>query len=191
MDLCAAIFFGIIIFEYIHNTHSSKSTIKNSIIASVIGVFLLFIVYATFIYIGAKYSILLNDVPKEQMLMVITQKAVGRLAIPIASVTILTACLTTAIALIDLVVNWVADMLKIKPEKRGIVIIAVVATSFAFTLFGFNTLTTFLSIILFVLYPGLIAITIANIIDYALSTNTVRPAFWLACISSFIYNIMF
>ncbi|MBQ4874928.1 MAG: branched-chain amino acid transport system II carrier protein [Rickettsiaceae bacterium H1] len=189
MDLCAAIFFGIIAFDHIKKTSTEENIIKNSIISFSIGLFLLFSVYAFFIYIGEKYSHFLSNIPREQMLIEITRHTIGRFSGPVVAATILIACLTTAIALVNLVANWFADELKIL--KRKYCIILVIIISFVFALFGFNSLTKMLETILFFLYPALIAITIANIIDYSFNIKTVKWAFNFACLISLIYNLIF
>ncbi len=191
MDLCAAIFFGIIIFEYMKNSVGKQDIVHNSIIASIFGSALLCLVYIFFIYIGSKYHDTLVGIPKEKMLIEVTQKIFNNmLAIPVVSITILIACLTTAIALVDLVSNWISETLKLNDKHRNYVIILVLAVSFICTLFGFNALTNFLANILSILYPALITVTIANIIDYSFKTNLVRPMFLVACIASAIYNFI-
>ena len=189
MDLCAAIFFGMIACDHIKNISSEKDITKNGIISFTIGLVLLFLVYALFIHIGAKYSDLLTNIPREQMLIVATKKAVGKFASPVIATTILIACLTTAISLVDLVANWAADELRVLKRKYGIVL--VTAISFIFTLSGFNSLTKFLGTVLFFLYPALIAITVANIIDYIFNIKIVNWSFWIALVFSLTYNFIF
>lgn len=189
MDLCAAIFFGAITFDYIKNISGDEKIITSGIISFSIGLFLLFLVYAAFVYIGSKYSTLLMHLPREQMLIAVTHTTLGRLAAPAVALTIVIACLTTAIALVDLVVEWIVN--EFNMLKRQHAVLYVVSLSFIFALFGFHKLTMALGLILSYLYPSLITITLANIIDNVFSLNLVRASFWVAFIVTIAYNALF
>ncbi len=187
MDLCAAIFFGVIAYESIKNMNGTKSIFCSGIISFSIGMFLLFLVYAFFVYIGAKNSNILIDVARENMLSVVVHRVIGSSYTAIVlAITVFLACLTTAIALVDLVANWLSNSLNFIKRKYAVIII--VFLSFIFALFGFTGLTNFLSIALLFLYPALVAVTIAAIFDSIFNIKVVKYVFWIVCCLNLAYN---
>ncbi|KYH12784.1 branched-chain amino acid transport system II carrier protein [Neorickettsia sp. 179522] len=179
MDACAAIFFAKIILDHFKKEVPESDVLNYSLLSSIFGFFLLGIVYAALLFLGAKYAIALNEIPKANLFNSLTCLVVGKASSVVVAFTVFFACLTTVIALVQLVSKWLTERAGIdfKLSVCGTVICSMISASF-----GFQTLTTLLISILSLLYPALIVLILCNLASgYCQHMRRYSPMiFWLA-----------
>ncbi|MBN8827422.1 MAG: branched-chain amino acid transport system II carrier protein [Sphingobacteriia bacterium] len=164
MDLLAAFFFSSVMFKQIQSTHNPESgIIKLALKSSLIGASLLSFVYLGFVYLGAHYKTIVADVTPELILPSISFHLLGEKAVVIISIIILLSCLTTAVALNNIYARYLTKLFKLNDNKFPIVLCLTTGASFFASLFDFKGISSFLSPVLEVTYPGLIALTILSI----------------------------
>ncbi|WP_238522992.1 branched-chain amino acid transport system II carrier protein [Neorickettsia risticii] len=186
MDACAAIFFAKIILDYFKKEVPEGNALNYSLLSSILGFFLLGIVYAALLFLGAKYATNLNEIPKASLFNSLTSLVAGKASSVVVAFTVFFACLTTVIALVQLVSKWLTERTGIdfRLSVCGIVICSMISASF-----GFRALTTFLVGILSLLYPALIVLILCNLASS--SSQYVRKysptIFWLvAAVSAYV-----
>lgn len=196
MDLLAAFFFSGAALEYLKYAHEGVETKKELILegikASMIGITLLAIVYGGFVILGAQYAPILKTVAPEQMLTQIAGQALGVFAIPIMAVTVLLACLTTLIVLVNLFAEFTHEhILKTRYDIHWS-IIATLLITFLVSLFGFYTLAVWIDKALSFAYPALIAFALASIICDLAHWNhkVVQRVFYLSLIIVILYHVL-
>ncbi len=180
MDLMAAFFFGVSIAVYIKNKEEHHKFDKRqirliAIWSSIIGGVLLSIVYFGFVYLGAKYSFDLAEIPAERLIVHVADITLGGVARPLAAVTIFMACFTTAVVLTQIFCDYIKQ--NISSKKNNFALQGTVLISYAISLCGFEAISVYLSKILGVLYPGIITIAVANLVTKH-HTNRKKYIFW-------------
>lgn len=168
MDLFAAFFFSSFIFSQIKqglpHLKTDHEVAKFAIKPSLLGAFLLFLMYAGFVFLGAHYSHLIADVSPELLLPTIAQHTIGKNATLVVSIAITLSCLTTAIALNNIYARYICSELKLKDNKFIIILFLTTTLSFVVSLLDFKGIAKILGPILDVSYPGLVALTILCLI---------------------------
>lgn len=195
MDLLAAFFFSAATVAYIHDylgkNEKQSELVKLSVKASLLGAGLLGVVYVGFILLGAGFSDSLKSVEPAQYLVAVAQETVGSLAAPVASITIILACLTTATILTMLFADFLREDILHKKIPNQIALIITLVISFFVSMVGFESLANWIANILEVAYPALIALTVANIVKKLWQVDCSRWAFWITffvTLSLFIYK---
>ncbi|MDF3034025.1 MAG: hypothetical protein K0R76_979 [Alphaproteobacteria bacterium] len=182
MDLMAAFFFSSTIVYYLRSHLSAeedpKVLIKMSIGASLIGAFLLSVVYIGFVWLGAKYAPYLQDAQPEHLLVAIGGHALGHFAKPVIAVILAVGCLATAVILSTLFVDFLQEDVAKGRLGRPRAIFITMAVTFTVSLLGFSKLMILLGKILDIAYPALIALAIMNILSKLTPYNGTRWAFW-------------
>ncbi|MEQ9116459.1 MAG: branched-chain amino acid transport system II carrier protein [Rickettsiales bacterium] len=166
MDLMAAFFFGVSISFYLikkqkENQLSGNEFKKTIVGSSIIGGGLLGVIYVGFVYLGGKYSFDLATISSEKLIVHLADITLGGVARPIAAVTIFMACFTTAIVLTQTFCKYIEQNI-FKSESRYI-LQGTVLISFLISLFGFKAISVYLAQILGIMYPGIIAIALLNL----------------------------
>lgn len=183
MDLMAAFFFSSAIVIYLRNNLGSDSDrqtlLRLSIMASLTGALVLSLVYIGFVALGARYASLLTTVQPEAMLVVIAQYALGTYALPIISLTMVVACLATAVILATLFVDFLhGDIMQQKMTSPQSIFLSLGIT-FCVSLLGFSRICEFLGTILEVAYPALIVLAITNICNKLFDIQQGKLPFWI------------
>lgn len=167
MDLFAAFFFSSLIFNRIKSilpeTNDNRIIIKAALSPSIAGALMLAIVYLGFVFLGAHYGDLIQNVEPELMLPTIATYALNPSAAFIIGIAIIVSCLTTAVALNNIYARYLIDTLKLKPSYFPLMLAGTTAISFFISLLDFKGIAAFLAPALEVSYPGLIALTILSI----------------------------
>lgn len=167
MDLFAAFFFSALVFKQIQailpNTDDHRLIIKTALKPSIIGAAMLSAVYLGFVFLGAHYSNLLQNVDSELMLPTIATYTLGSSAAFIIGGAIIFSCLTTAVALNNIYARYLLNTLKLKQTYFPIILLGTTLISFGVSLLDFKGIASFLAPALEVSYPGLIALTILSI----------------------------
>jgi LIVCS family branched-chain amino acid:cation transporter len=168
MDLVAAFFFACTIYDYLKTQSQSKSKpdlLRMGVQASLVGAFLLSLVYVGFIMLGAKFAPVLQGVAPESMLVVIAEKTLGYYAMPVVALTLAVSCLATATVLAALFVDFLQEDLSQNRLSRPQSIILTLLTAYGLSLFGFKTICGWLGTILEWIYPFLVVFAIFQILS--------------------------
>lgn len=162
MDLLAAFFFSSTILSILRKDKANYMGLAFR--ASLVGAFLLGLIYIGFSTLAAFHGAGLNISGKDELLYALTLKIAGPYAGLLICVTVALACLTTAIALITAFTDYLQkEVFKERVGYRTLLIFSLIVTFFVST-FEFRGISAFLSPILEFCYPGLIALTIVNLI---------------------------
>ena len=163
MDLLAAFFFSPMIIASLRNRVSEGTVMGHAIRAGLIGAFLLAITYVGFSLIASMHGHDLGISGKEEILGAIVMKVMGPSAGSLVCLTIILACLTTAIALISAFTDFIQRVLLKGAISYEVCLALSLAMTFVMSTFEFSGISSFLGPILEVCYPGLIALTAINI----------------------------
>ncbi len=193
MDLLAAFFFSATTVAFIAKAlvgHEHKKNLeKLSLTACCMGGFLLSFVYIGFVMLGAKFSPQLMGIPPEKMLVSIAQFSLGAYALPLAANIIGLACLTTAGILASIFTDFIQDDLCKnilgRTVPRPSILILTVVLAYALSLMGFSELASWISFVLVLVYPALIAYTILSILSRKTMFFQKRPQF-----SGYVFGIV-
>lgn len=170
MDLMGAIFFGVSIMEYCKDKNSSAlSTLKRSISAHFLGVFLLFIIYVALVYLGVSFSGILSGVASERMLPVIVHHTMGTASDYVVSITLVIACLTTAVALVSVSTDYVCNKIPLLKKRKQLTLLVSLGIMLVLASTGFSGIASFLGPILSWVYPIFIGLVVINLFDFALT----------------------
>jgi LIVCS family branched-chain amino acid:cation transporter len=169
MDLLAAFFFAPVIISL---TQAKTSTLPDSksrlffvLKASAIGAVLLGIIYIGFTLLASYHAADLEGVPPEELLGVIAMKILGPYAGLIVCLTIVLACLTTAVALIAAFAGFVHEELLGGKQNYPLILALSLIATYLVACFEFQGISKFLTPILEISYPLLIILTGYNLIE--------------------------
>jgi len=194
MDLFAAFFFSAFIFKQLQQLMpkgtSDKTLILFAVKASIIGSFLLTIIYLGLVFLGAHYSFLLNNISPEYMLPAIANYIMGEAGVLFLTIPILLSCLTTAVALNNIYARYLCTLFKLGDNKFTWMLAATTGISFAISLLDFRAIAAFLAPALEMSYPGLIALTIMGICFRNKYHNLKMYSFWMITIVSVIGRML-
>ncbi|MBS0628536.1 MAG: branched-chain amino acid transport system II carrier protein [Verrucomicrobia bacterium] len=193
MDLLAAFFFSSTILNILRirlqeNSLTSHTYIRTAFKASWIGAFLLALIYIGFSYLAAFHGSHFLTQSKEDLLSSITMKIAGPYAGSLVCITIALACLTTAIALISAFTDFIYKELFKEKIRYEILLLGSLLLTFFVSTFEFTGISAFLGPILQICYPGLIVLTILNIIHRLKNFRPIKvPVFFAFAVSTYFY----
>lgn len=169
MDLLASFFFCSVVIgtlrkiSVVNGEPDRKLVIRNALIASGIGAFLLAIVYVGMSSVAALHSSKLAGVSPDMLLGSVALEVLGPSAGIITCLAVVMACLTTAIALAAVFSEFLQqEVAKNKISYRTSLIITLIVTFFISTL-EFGGIFKVLAPIVSVLYPALLILSLVNI----------------------------
>lgn len=190
MDLMAAFFFSATTVQYLrshlHPGHERPHLFRLSLLAILIGAVLLSIAYVGFVSLGAKYALSLTNVSPESLLVVISQKTLGNIALPIIGCTMVVACLATSVILSILFVEFFQKKIACHYLTLKQSILLSMTVTFFMSLLGFQKIFIILGTILETTYPALIGLAIGNIIDTVWKKNWGRYLFWITLLLTIV-----
>lgn len=170
MDLLASFFFSGTILGYLKFVHKetkkdTKSRLVNNsaLLSCSLGMGLLALVYVGFVALGAKYAPHLRSLAPEQMLTQIAGKTLGNFAMPLVSITITLACLTTLLVLVNLFSDFIRVHMMPRPLHGHWSIVITLIITFCVAQFGFKSLAIWIAQALSVVYPALIVLAFASL----------------------------
>lgn len=212
LDLLATFFFcGTVIRffkDYTRNHTRPASITALSLLACLLGCLLLGLIYGVFIHMGSLYAPYLLAFSPSQRLVALGEYTLGSFALPLVSFTLFFACLTTVAVLVLLF----GDFLKtafFKQASKKICLGITLGLSYGMSLLGFDTIFQFLGEVLFVLYPGIITLTLCQLVSkmaqglapsfvsseksleiavLGLRVNYKQALFWLAVVFSLLFK---
>lgn len=181
MDLLAAFFFSATVARYLKedSTQSTRSLhVWHGLGACFVGAALLALVYVGFVRLGAQYAPELSTSTPTTYLPTIAQLCLGSLALPVASLTIALACLTTLIVLVRLFATFLQrDLTRGRLPTPWALALTLGCTLLTSSL-GFAALSNFLAQALTIAYPALVAFALVSILDKVRKTRWSAPVFW-------------
>jgi branched-chain amino acid:cation transporter, LIVCS family len=198
MDLIAAFLFATVVLPHFqketdleHPTQRRRSLLKKMIFSSLIAAALLFLTYIGLSLISAHHGWTLDPTyPPEQMLSAIAVKLLGPAGGCIAAISVITACLTTAMTLASIFADYLRkDLCKEKISPTLALILTLIMTTF-FANLGFGGIAAFLGPILQVVYPGLILLTVLNLLHSLYGYRMVKLPVFLTFIGSAIIYLI-
>jgi LIVCS family branched-chain amino acid:cation transporter len=189
LDLLATIFFSGLIVTAIktqvkHEELSSRQIISIGIKAGIIGGCLLGIVYTGFCLLAAKYGALVVDVPKEQLLSVLTMCVLGSKASFLVNVTVTVACITTAIALTAVFADYLTHEVFLGRICYWHALLLTVTTTFAIANLGFAGVAHVIEPFAILCYPALIVLSLANIAHVLCGFTYIRTVTFITFIAT-------
>ncbi len=164
MDLMAAIFFGVSLVHYFKPSGSTYIPFKPTLMAMLLGMSLLMVVYMALVYLGAAYSSQVSHLPGPQILPNIARIALGEASDYLISFTLVVSCLTTAVALTSVSVDFLKSKLKPLNGKRTLTLALCLVITYIIALTDFTGIMAFMAPILEFFYPVIIALAVLNIV---------------------------
>jgi len=158
MDLLAAFFFSVFVIKHLGQKDGSIF-----FKASLIGSALLSIVYFILVLLGSMYATQLNGIPPEEMLGFIAQQALGVFAAPVVCITVILACLTTAIVLTSLFSDFLKTEISRNKLPTSVALFVTLVIAFGISTLEFAGIMKIIGPILEFTYPVLIVFTMTNI----------------------------
>jgi LIVCS family branched-chain amino acid:cation transporter len=163
MDLLASFFFSSFL---IHHLQKNKGASLNTFLtSSVVGSFLLSIVYLSLILLGAKYQFALQGVAPQEMLAKIAMMTLGAWAGPVVSITVILACLTTTIVLASLFADFLKKDLLKDSISGALSLVITLGIAFVVSTLDFMGIMRVLGPIVEFAYPLLIGFTLLRIVE--------------------------
>lgn len=168
MDLLAAFFFSQFVISHLRQQLREKGEERHLTPiftkASIIGVGLMSVIYFVMVMLGASYVPLLSGKPPQEMLGLIAMACLGPYAAPCVCLSIVFACITTAIVLSSLF----AEFLKVEvcQNKLGHTssLLLTLIIGFGISTLDFGGIASFLGPLMEMIYPALIVLTMYNIV---------------------------
>lgn len=169
LDLMATIFFSGLIVSSIKAHNKGKNELSPRQItffglkAGIIGGCMLGIMYTGFCLLAAKYSTLLVGISNDQLLGALARLVLGPQAGIIANLTMLVACLTTAIALTAVFADYLHHEFFLGRISYMYALLMTIFLTFVSTNLGFERLASIIEPAAMLCYPALIVLSFANI----------------------------
>ncbi len=192
MDLIGAFFFSSVVLACINreDNRDKKSLILLSLEASLIGIFLLSIVYIGFSFVAAFQSENLVDIAKEEIAGAIAIHVLGSYGGIVTCTAVSLACLTTAIALSSVFAEFLFENVTFGKMGYCTSLFITLAITYLISILHFEGISNFLTPILQVCYPALIVLSILNILYKLFDFTPVKvPVLVVFLISLVAYTI--
>jgi LIVCS family branched-chain amino acid:cation transporter len=196
MDLIAAFLFATVVLPHFQkevdadpSADKKKALSKKMFFSSAIAAALLLFTYIGLCFISSYHGEAAGLAsPSEDLLGAIAIKLLGPIGGFISAIAIVTACLTTAITLALIFADYLRkDLCKDKISPLASLVITLLVTT-CFSNLGFTGISAFLGPILQICYPGLIVLTILNIVYYLTGFKAIKvPVFLTFAASAVLY----
>lgn len=187
MDLLASFFFSSTILHLLKMRSEPSQGTRIALWASLIGGGLLGVVYLGFSYLAAFHGAHIAST-KDELLASIMMHIAGPYAGPLVCLTIGLACLTTAIALLLAFVDFMQKEVFKERVPDWVLLMGALIVTFFISTFELNGIGAFLSPILQICYPGLIVLTLLNLLHHFTGFKMVKiPVFCTFAFCAFRY----
>lgn len=197
MDLLGAFFFSSVVIFCLKKDLSDRQKLDNDLIlklmlrASVIGAFLLSLVYVGFGYLASYHSLELSGIKPDELISKIAVNVLGDQAGIVVCIAVALACLTTAIALCSVFAEYLhEDITDYKVSYVSCLIFTLLVTFFISTL-NFTVIVSLLAPVLQVCYPALITLTFFNLLHRLYEIEIVKTpvyAVFFATLAYYLYR---
>ncbi|MBX9702777.1 MAG: branched-chain amino acid transport system II carrier protein [Silvanigrellaceae bacterium] len=163
MDFLATFFFAAGVVTFFNQGNTKKQVASFSLKAMLVGMTLLSLVYFILVYLGAAYAPALINYRPEEMLPQIAQLAMGNSSAYLISLTLIVACLTTAVALTFVFVDYFCERNKWLLHHRSKIVYFSLLLTFLISQFQFSGIMKLLGPLLNFIYPLVIFYTVLNV----------------------------
>lgn len=174
MDLLAAFFFSQFIIQHLFKItgNDQKQSLAIFFKAALVGAGLLASIYFFLVLLGWYYAPLLQDKPAQEFLGLIAIQSLGNLAGPIVCLAVMFACLTTAIILTTLFANFLKN--ELFPNRLSFKFSSAITLGIgcAVSILEFEGISKILGPVIEIIYPGLIILTLLNIVLFFKNKKT-------------------
>jgi branched-chain amino acid:cation transporter, LIVCS family len=178
MDLLAAFFFSSTVLFFLRKEEKGGGTGRILLIASLIAASLLAAIYISFAYLAAGYQKQLQDVPSHCLLGTLAHQLLGPYAGSITGIVVAFACFTTEIALAAVFAEFFQKSVCRERISYSLSLVITLVISFAVSTLHFYGISSFLSPILQICYPSLIALTLLNILHKLYHFQPIKLLFY-------------
>lgn len=195
LDLLASFLFAPLVLSHFRkeeeeDVSSLKEAFGKMVKASLIAGILLSAMYVGLTFLGSYYTPFLGEHLPEERLRAISFHLLGPQGAFIASVAVVLACLTTAIPLAAISADYIQNTLSKGRIKFASGIGIVLVISIAIAHLGFMGIAELLSPVLQILCPGLIVLSILNILHRLYEIKTAKvPVYAAFAISTISYAL--
>lgn len=194
MDLFATLIFSSMVFNILklkfeNIKNDSKKILNISLKASFIGLSILAVVYICFIKLSAIFSVELANLSGADILRTLAVITLGSKASYITSIAIGLACITTAIALLDVFSEFLHEKIFFKKINNNFLLIGSLVITSIFSSLNFSTITSILGPILAVVYPALVVLSIVNIANKLYNFKYIKLPVFATFIATAIFKI--
>lgn len=190
MDLLAAFFFASVVLVGLKSKVGSgeKSFLSVALTGGVIAALMLGLVYLAFTCLAAGFYGTLEGVNGHEMLGALTFQLLGPYAGMVAGVAVCFACLTTEIALAAVFAEFFHRHLVRGKLSYSLGLGMTVLISFLISTLHFEGISSFLVPILQVCYPGLIVLTVLNLLHKLWGVQMVKlPVYFTFLVSGVLF----
>lgn len=180
--------FALVVAAASYGYTDKKETTQLLVKSSIVGAVILGLVYGGLTLLGATTSGAADFSGLEQapLLIMITETLIGKVGLTLLAITVLMACLTTAIALTGFGADHFYKLFKGKVKQEYIVIV-IIAVSYVVSNYGLSNIISISAPILTVLYPPMIVLVVMTLFDNVLKNKHVAGfGAWLALAYSFL-----
>lgn len=195
MDLLGAFFFASVVILCLkkdlptEQLSNSALIMKLTLRASMIGAFLLSIVYIGFSYLASYHSVDLIGVKADDLISQIAVRVLGDQAGIVVCIAVALACLTTAIALCSVFAEYLhEDITNFRVDYTICLVITLLITYFI-SILNFTVIIGLLAPILQVCYPALIVLSLFNILYQLYGVRIVKAPVYATFLASLAYHI--
>lgn len=194
-DIFAALFFATAIIPAFRKVLAGQMEFKKSLTglairSSLVGMLLLFFVYAGLSYVAANLAFSLVDVPGDKLLGMISAITMGDTAGLIANVVVSLSCLTTAISLALVSAEFIRkDVLFSKFSYLTCLIITMIIT-WVVSLLGFSGIMRLVLPFLMVLCPSVITLVIVSALNYFYGFKHIKTPVYLVFAASLAFTLI-
>ena len=182
MDLMAAFFFSSLVYQKLRLktgcSIDARGLLGPIFKASLVGAFLLSLVYIGFSYVASNYRNQLMNIPIDQLLGKTGQIILGPYAGLIVCLSIALTCLTTAIALTAISAEFLQKEVFKNKLRYELSLFSVLFVTATVSSLEFNGIVALLAPILEVIYPSLLVLCVFNILYKLYNVHPIKvPVF--------------
>jgi LIVCS family branched-chain amino acid:cation transporter len=189
LDLLGTIFFSTMILYALRkkiNLETPKQLAMAGLQSGAIGGLVLGIIYAGFCLISAMHSGSIGSVPDVQILTALSTYLLGAKAGAVANITVAISCLTTAIALTTVFADYVQKEVLKQKVSYTVALIGTVIMAAIMANLGFAKIMGLIAPVVLCLYPALVVLSIANILDVLCGFRFIKIPFWVTLIVTIV-----
>lgn len=192
-DIFAALFFAAAIIpafnDVLGKKPATKALMSLAIRSSLVGMTLLFAVYAGLSFVAANLGGGLEGIPGDKLLGTISNITMGKTAGLFANLAVSLACLTTAISLAVVSADFFKREIFFDKISYVYSLLIVMLITLGFSWLGFSGIMRLVLPILMVLCPAVITLIIVNALNYFYGFKYVKAPVYVVFFISLIYTI--
>lgn len=188
MDVFGAIIFTVLIAQTLsERKYEGKDRFKVVVRSGLVAVIGLTIVYGGLAYLGATASSVYDSsIGQSDLLINIMSTIMGNAGVVLLGIIVALACLTTAIGLTSSAASYFSDLTRNKVGYKAFVVIICVFSAVVSN-FGIDTIVSFSSPILTVVYPAVLTLIALSFFDRKIKNDWV---FKFATAGAFIVSLI-